>query len=385
MLGLRAATFARNMATERSPRRRRSVGAGIAALVFCMPALAAPDYWDPRLNQICGLFLDDVASKVPPGQGYWRLVRGEFENEQQSGGNHHIFFKCLDGNGNPIENQKVWTSWAYTSETGATSQFTKGPLDQYWANFPMYVGTCAGIEMCGPASPGPWAYNAYVDSTGSPRGYAGPSDKVLGMGMTSPQGTPCGAHVNFRLTWRWTTAAPADPSIELAPASFTRQVSQGLNLSPDAFTLRNAGGGTLNYTIGDDADWLTTAPVGGGVGSGATHTVNIYYATAGLPLGAHRATITITAPQAANSPRTVAVDLTVRPPLYLGDFDGDADVDQQDFGFLQACFTPPGVAASPGCADARLDGDIDVDVEDVLLFEVCMKGPGQSPPTSCIR
>ncbi|HOA75073.1 MAG TPA: phosphodiester glycosidase family protein [Phycisphaerae bacterium] len=70
---------------------------------------------------------------------------------------------------------------------------------------------------------------------------------------------------------------------------------------------------------------------------------------------------------------------------YLGDTDNDGDVDQEDFGLLQACLTNIGVAQNdPACDRAKLDADNDVDFEDVSLFIECFSGPNNTPPTSCL-
>jgi hypothetical protein len=70
---------------------------------------------------------------------------------------------------------------------------------------------------------------------------------------------------------------------------------------------------------------------------------------------------------------------------YLGDMDNDLDVDQEDFGPLQACLTGTGIAqTNPACAKANLDGDTDVDMDDVTLFLACQSGPGRTPPASCV-
>jgi hypothetical protein len=65
--------------------------------------------------------------------------------------------------------------------------------------------------------------------------------------------------------------------------------------------------------------------------------------------------------------------------LVGGDFDGDNDVDQQDFGHLQACLSGSGMAPGPGCEDADLDIDGDVDQDDFAAFRACMGGPIQAP------
>lgn len=72
------------------------------------------------------------------------------------------------------------------------------------------------------------------------------------------------------------------------------------------------------------------------------------------------------------------------PPPVKGDFDLDGDVDQEDFGHLQACLTgavsePP----LPGCADALLNGDAYVDQADLLIFLQCFNGPNNPPAPSC--
>jgi hypothetical protein len=68
----------------------------------------------------------------------------------------------------------------------------------------------------------------------------------------------------------------------------------------------------------------------------------------------------------------------VLPPV-LGDFDGDRDVDQEDFGHLQACLRGSGEAVPQGCGDADLDGDSDADQQDIEVFLACLGGPDQTP------
>lgn len=63
-----------------------------------------------------------------------------------------------------------------------------------------------------------------------------------------------------------------------------------------------------------------------------------------------------------------------------GDFDSDGDVDQEDFGHFQACFSGPAQPFTPGCGNADIDDDGDVDQTDFGLFESCMAGP-DLPPT----
>lgn len=67
-----------------------------------------------------------------------------------------------------------------------------------------------------------------------------------------------------------------------------------------------------------------------------------------------------------------------------GDFDFDGDVDQDDFGRFQSCFSGPGVPQSnPGCMPALLDDDQDVDEADFSIFRKCISGPDILADSDC--
>ena len=71
-------------------------------------------------------------------------------------------------------------------------------------------------------------------------------------------------------------------------------------------------------------------------------------------------------------------------PTVRMDFDGDTDVDQADYGHLQACYSGPGIAQNAtNCLNARLDGDDDVDLDDFGAFQGCFSGPGISADLAC--
>jgi len=69
--------------------------------------------------------------------------------------------------------------------------------------------------------------------------------------------------------------------------------------------------------------------------------------------------------------------------LVVPDFDGDLDVDQADFGHLQACLSGSGTSPATGCQDADLDRDKEVDSQDLLIFLRCVSGPGQTADPNC--
>ncbi len=69
----------------------------------------------------------------------------------------------------------------------------------------------------------------------------------------------------------------------------------------------------------------------------------------------------------------------------MGDFNGDGDVDQEDFGEFQLCMTGVGFEQPlESCFQARLDADNDVDLQDVTLFAGCMSGSNLTPSPTCI-
>ena len=56
------------------------------------------------------------------------------------------------------------------------------------------------------------------------------------------------------------------------------------------------------------------------------------------------------------------------------DFDGDGDVDRDDFGHFQACLSGPAIPqVNPTCPDADLDQDSDVDQADFALLQRCFR------------
>jgi hypothetical protein len=78
------------------------------------------------------------------------------------------------------------------------------------------------------------------------------------------------------------------------------------------------------------------------------------------------------------------VDTYGCPLSVPGDYDGDGDVDQEDFGRFQVCHrgsrrTQP----APQCRFARMNADAYVDSEDMTLFSRCMSGPNIPADPNC--
>jgi hypothetical protein len=109
------------------------------------------------------------------------------------------------------------------------------------------------------------------------------------------------------------------PTISRSPATLTPSVREGLNASPQSFTVANSGSGTLNYTISDNVDWLSVNPASGSA-TVETDTIAVNYTTSGLAAGVHTGTITISDPAATNNPQTITVTLTVTAATPAGFF-----------------------------------------------------------------
>jgi hypothetical protein len=174
----------------------------------------------------------------------------------------------------------------------------------------------------------------------------------------------------------------------------TNQVSRTTDYTEvpaaDSFTVSNLGVGVVNFSVeveysnqGDPA-WLQVSPSSGssaGPGDPKTITVTYQPAVAGLSIGLHTATITVSDPGAQNPTETVTVSLTVR--TVLPDMDKDGDVDQADFGGLQVCFTQPGAQPLVGCEVADFNHDRTVTSADLAVFKGCLSGSGVLADKTC--
>jgi len=101
------------------------------------------------------------------------------------------------------------------------------------------------------------------------------------------------------------------PQIWTSTSSLSFSAKEGgANPSSKSFSVKNSGEGTLNYTISDDAAWLSVSPTGGSSSGGENrHTVSVDIDD--LSEGSYSGTITITDPDASNSPQEVNVSLEI--------------------------------------------------------------------------
>ena len=156
----------------------------------------------------------------------------------------------------------------------------------------------------------------------------------------------------------------------------------------DTFNIFNIGAGTLNYTIEvfnpPGWDLVDVHPLSGdSTGPDDQDLITVSYTCAGRAPGTYAATIRVVDPQAANSPKDLMVTVevqTVRP-----DYNGDCDVDQEDFGHVQEGLDSAGVPMAPDCLDANLNDDSFVGQADVAILLNCKStsGPNIIADQSC--
>ena len=104
-------------------------------------------------------------------------------------------------------------------------------------------------------------------------------------------------------------------ALHLVPVEFF--IIEG-QTAPQTQTLfiRNAGGETLNWTVTGDAPWLQASPLQG-TSAAEVDAVTLTASGGGLSHAVYSAMLTLSAPQAVNSPRQVAVLLYVGRTLHV--------------------------------------------------------------------
>jgi hypothetical protein len=107
------------------------------------------------------------------------------------------------------------------------------------------------------------------------------------------------------------TVDPPPAVLNTTPSTLSFSATAG-GADPAAKTIdvSNTGSGTLNWTASENASWLAVSPASG-TGAG---TITVTPSIAGLPAGTYTTDVTITAPGATGSPKTITVTLTLDPP-----------------------------------------------------------------------
>ena len=124
--------------------------------------------------------------------------------------------------------------------------------------------------------------------------------------------------INSPLTALVTLDYVLKPRIGLSASTLAFATDEGIDPAQQTLTITNVGGGILNWTASENVGWLALSPLSGSLGAGQSQNVAVLVSPGTLLGGTYGTTIGITAPNAANTPRSVAVGLTVRPRPRIG-------------------------------------------------------------------
>jgi hypothetical protein len=107
------------------------------------------------------------------------------------------------------------------------------------------------------------------------------------------------------------------PLIGLSVSVLNFSVREGASPLPRDLVVSNAGGGLLEWQATDDAPWMQLSPTSGVLGTiegiGLAQNLTVGINASDLDPATYRGTITVSDPDAENSPQTVGVTLIVQP------------------------------------------------------------------------
>ena len=194
-----------------------------------------------------------------------------------------LYFEAIEGGVNPD------AQFVTVFNTGGGSLAWTAAESADWLTLSPTTGTDS--ESC----------SAYVDISGMMAGtYTTQFNISDGNATNSPQAAKVVLFIE---------EAPA--VMELVPDSLYFTAEEGAaDPASQVIIVNNIGGGTLDWTASDDADWLTLSPT---TGSNATP-CSLYVDITGLTVGLYNATVTVTDAGADNSPQTAKVVLEITAP-----------------------------------------------------------------------
>jgi hypothetical protein len=198
-----------------------------------------------------------------------------------------LSFSAIEGGANPAgQILEIWNSGPGTLNWGVSDNAD-------WLSLSPTSGSSSGEHG---------EVTVSVDTTGMSAGDHSATITIAAAGATN---TPWTLSVSLTLT------GTAGPTIAFTPASLSFSAVAGeANPANQTLEIWNSGTGTLDWSVSDDAAWLALAPTSGS-SSGEHDEVTALVAIADMSAGDYSATITIAAAGATNTPRTLAVSLTL--------------------------------------------------------------------------
>ncbi len=187
---------------------------------------------------------------------------------------------------------------------------------------------------------------------------------------TAPNITACGANASATAGANCQAPVPNMLGDVTATDNCTPSGSLTKTQSPTAGTFVGLGNTTVTITVKDAANNSVTCQKNFTVSSPDTDGDGVPDCLDDCP----------------NTIPGVTVDSFGCPPTVPADFDGDGDVDADDFDHLKDCRLGPEVPQpDPACQDADLDQDGDNDHSDFGLFQRCYSGQNNPLDTNCVN
>jgi len=204
-----------------------------------------------------------------------------------------LTFSAVEGGANPAnQTLEIWNSgegmlnWtlsddaAWLSEAPMSGNST-GPSDN--------TSVAVSVNIAG-MSAGNYTANITISAAGA---------------NNTPQGVPVSLHISV-----------PPPGISFSPSSLSfSAVKGGANPANKTLEIWNSGGGMLNWSLTDDAAWLSENPTSdSSTGVNDTTLVTVSVNMTGMSAGDYSANINISAAEANNTPQVVPVGLHIRSP-----------------------------------------------------------------------
>jgi pimeloyl-ACP methyl ester carboxylesterase len=129
----------------------------------------------------------------------------------------------------------------------------------------------------------------------------GPYDGIVSVTAADASNSPQAISVTLTVT-----ATTVPPSIALSDKQASFTCALGCKAPPaQTISISNSGGGTLTWSATSSADWILVSTASG--------SVSISVNPAGLSVGRHTGSVSVTAAGASNSPQSITVVLAVLP------------------------------------------------------------------------
>lgn len=154
---------------------------------------------------------------------------------------------------------------------------------------------------------------------------------TITIGGAGADGSPRTVDVDLEIT-----AAATEPEIDFSPSRLRFTAEEGGDDPDDEIlTIWNSGEGRLDWSVSDDAGWLSLSPRSGtSTGDDDDEEVDVSVDISGLDAGEYTAEITIKDSDASNSPEDLTVTLTV-----------EESADEEDYYQLMTPTTPAGAGS----------------------------------------